>query len=99
VVGLREIGFVRGAVDQVQVQAVLSLGDEDAFVSQRDARIGGIGNVGEKHALPHRGALGCMHVLHIQHDLGEPFIEHSGLHFKGNLRAFELVLQACQGSR
>ena len=42
------IGFVRGPIDQVQMQAILPFADEDAFVRQRDARIGGVGDVGQK---------------------------------------------------
>src|ERR1019366_1393781 len=96
VVGFLWIGFVGRTVFQVQVQAVLALGDEDAFAGQRDARIGGIRDVGEKHALPNRATLSAVHVLHVEHELRKAFIEHSGLHFKGNLRAFELIFQASQ---
>ncbi len=74
-VGELGIGLVRGAVDQVQVQAILALGDQNAFMRQRDARIGRIGNVGQKNAFPNRGALRRVHVLHVEHELGKAFIE------------------------
>ena len=55
----------------MQVQAILAFGDENAFMRQRDARIGGIGDIGEKHALPNCGSLRSVHVLHVEHDLWE----------------------------
>jgi len=82
----------------MQVQAVLTLGDHNTFVGQRYAGIGGIGDIGEKHSLPNRRALGGVYVLHIEHNLREAFVEHAGLHFERSLRAFELVLEASQGS-
>ena len=102
VVGQLGIGFVSGAVDQMEMQAILTLGYEDAFMRQRDAWIRGIGNIGEKDAFPDSGTLSSVHVLHVQHELWKAFVEDSRLHFEGNLRAFELILkmpERCQRPR
>jgi hypothetical protein len=45
------------AINQMQMQPILPLRDQDAFVGQRDARIGRIRDVGEKYALPNGSAL------------------------------------------
>ncbi len=95
-VGLRGIGFVGRTFFQVQVQAILTLGNENAFAGQRDAWIGGIGDVCEKHSIPNGSSLGAVHVLHVEHEFGKTFIEHARLHFVGNLRAFELIFEASE---
>ena len=99
VIGKFGIGFVSGTVDQMQVQAVLAFGNENSFMRQRNAWIGGIGDIRQKNALPDRRALRGVHVLHVEHDLREPFVEDPGLDFKRNLRAFELILEMSQRSQ
>src|SRR5260370_24222961 len=81
---------------EMKMQRVPPLGDQDTFAGQRYARIGGVGNVGEKHTLPNRCALGAVHVLHVEHVLGKTFVENPWLHFKRNLRAFELILKVAK---
>ncbi len=87
---------MRRTVGQVKVQAVLALGDKDAFAGQRDARIGRLGDVGQEHAIPDRPALHGVYVLYIQNEFGEALVENAGLHFVGNLRTFELVFESSE---
>ena len=102
VTGVFGVGLVSGTVDQVQVQAVLAFADHDGFLGERDLGIGGIAQIGHEHALPHGGTLGALHVLHVEDDFGESFVEHSRLDFEGNLRTFQAVFEMTEsglGSR
>ncbi len=85
------------AVDQVQVQAVLTFADDDAFLGQRYFRIGGVAQVGHEDALPQGRALSALHVLHIENYFGKSFVEDAGLDFERNLRAFESIFQVAEG--
>ncbi len=87
------VGFVRGAIDQMQVQSVGTFTDDDAFPGQRDARIGGVGKIGHEDAFPYGGSLGILDVLHVDNDLGKPFVENARLDFKGHLGSFESIFQ------
>ncbi len=91
--GVLGIGLVLGAVDQVQVQAVLTFADHDGFLGQGDFRIGGVAQVGHEDALPHGRALGALYVLYIENFFGKSFVENPGLDFEGDLRAFEAVFE------
>src|SRR5258708_37057673 len=84
---------------EMKRQTVPPLGDQDAFAGQRYARIGGVGNVGEKHTLPNRCALGTVHLLAVEHVLGKTFVENPWRHFKRNLRGFELILKVTKQSQ
>src|ERR1700733_4816184 len=80
------------------MKAILALGNEDTFASQGDGGIRGIGDIGEKHALPNRAALGTVHILHVKHILRKSFIENSRLDLIRNLRSFELIFEVSQRS-
>ena len=66
VVGVLGIGFVLGAVDQVQMQAVGAFADDNAFFRQSDLGIGGVVRFGHEDALPDGRALRAFHVLHVK---------------------------------
>src|SRR5579862_219873 len=80
----------------MKVQAVGALADDNAFLGQRDLRVRRIRDVGHEDALPHRGPLGALYVLHVENVLGESFIEHTRLDFKRNLRSLEAIFQMAE---
>jgi hypothetical protein len=90
------VGHVFGAVDQVQVQAVLTFADDDRFLGQGDRWVGGVAQVRHEDTLPNGCALGRLHVLHIENFFGESFVENSRLDFEGDLRTFEAVFEVAE---
>ena len=87
---------MRGAIDQVEVQAGRSFAHQDALFGLPDTRGTGRRDVGEEHAFPNRGALTAFHVVHVENNFREAFVKDSGLDFERCLRAFEPVLQASE---
>ncbi len=90
------IGFVRGAVDEVQVQAIGAFADDDALLGKSNFRIAGVGNIRHENVFPQGSALRALHILHIQNVFRKSFVENAGLDFKRNLRAFQAIFQADQ---
>ena len=90
------VGFVSGAVNQMQVQAGRTLADQDALFGLPDARRTRRTDVGEEHAFPDCGALTAFHVVHVKNNFREAFVEDSGLHLERSLRALEPVLQTSE---
>ena len=80
--GVFGIGLVLGSFDQMQVQAVLTLANDDGFLGQRDLGVGDVSQVGHEHALPHGRTLGALHVLYVENFLGESLVEHPRLDFE-----------------
>ena len=80
----------------MQVQSILAFGNEDSFLGQCDGRIGWIRDVGEKNIVPDCATLRAVHILHVEDELGEAFVENAGLHFVRDLRTFELVFKATE---
>ena len=78
-------------VHQMQMEAVRGFADHNAFLGQRDFRVGGIGEVGHEYVFPDGRSLGVSHVLNIENVFGEAFVEDAGLNLEGDLRALEFV--------
>ena len=76
------IGFMGGAVGEVQAERVRSGADQQALTRQGNAGSGGIGEIGEEDALPDGCALCVHYVLHVQDCFGKAFIKHARLHFE-----------------
>src|ERR1051325_2256828 len=78
-----------GAALQMQLQlALLRLGNDHRAIGQRHARTAYSTRLRDKYAMPLRPA--GRHVVHVQHHLREPLVEHAWLHLKGDLRADQL---------
>ena len=88
--------FVRGTVDEMQVQSVGPLADEHAFARQADAGRGGVRQIGEEDAFPQRSAGHGLDVLHVKNDLGEAFVKHARLDFERGLGRFQVALELSQ---
>ncbi len=91
-----------GTVDQVQVETILAFADDDAFFGERDAGIGGVSEVGHEDAFPQGRPLRILHVLHVEDDFGESFIEDARLNLERNLGALEPIFEVakcCERSR
>ena len=93
------IAFVSGTVGEMQVQRIGPLADEQALARQSDARRGRVRQIGEEHAFPERSARHGLDVLHVEDDLREALVKHSGLDFERSLRRLEVVLELSQGGK
>jgi hypothetical protein len=94
VVRLFGVGFMRRAVDQVQVQPSRPFADQNSLLRLPDAWGSRRAVVGEEHALPDGCARAATHVLHVEDDLRKAFVEDSRLHFERSLRGFQPILHA-----